>query len=269
MAIPVALTIAGSGSSAGAGIQADLKTFAAFGVYGVSAITALTAQNTMGVRAIAEVDPAFVAQQIDAVTEDFDVLATKTGMLARGVVVEAVAHRLAAHRLPNLVVDPVMVASSGDLLMDSAAVASLRKLIFPLARLITPNLHEAEVLSGIKIEGPNEMREAAKALAAMGPRAVLVKGGHLRGDAIDILYDDGSFHEFAVRRVGRETHGTGCTLSAAIAAELALGVELPKAIEEAKRYVTRAIETAPKLGRGPSPLNHGAQIDEIQTPHRR
>jgi hydroxymethylpyrimidine/phosphomethylpyrimidine kinase len=216
------------------------------------------------VRAIAEVDPAFVAQQIDSVMDDFDILAAKTGMLARAAVVEAVADRLAAHRLPNLVVDPVMVATSGDLLMDSAAVASLGKLIFPLARLITPNLHEAEVLSGLKIESPKEMREAARALAAMGPQAVLVKGGHLRGDAIDILYDKGSLHEFIAKRVGQETHGTGCTLSAAIAAKLALGAELPEAVEAAKRYVTRAIETAPKLGRGRSPLNHGVPIEKPQ-----
>jgi hydroxymethylpyrimidine/phosphomethylpyrimidine kinase len=182
-AVPVALTIAGSDSSGGAGIQADLLTFAAFGVHGASAVTALTAQNTTGVRGVLAVEPAFVAQQIDAVLDDLDVHAAKTGMLLRAEVVEAVAERLGARPVPHLVVDPVMVATSGAMLLEEAAITALRERLVPLAALVTPNLREAEVLTGRPVTTPAEMRAAAHALVAMGARAALVKGGHLSGDA--------------------------------------------------------------------------------------
>lgn len=261
--IPIALSIAGSDSSGGAGIQADLKTFAAFGVYGASVITALTAQNTVGVRAIADVDPDFVGRQIDAVVEDLDIRAVKTGMLARTAVIEVVADRMRAHPVPYLVVDPVMVATSGDILLEPAAVACLRERILPLATLVTPNLREAEVLTGRSVTNTVEMREAARALIDLGARAVLVKGGHLAGEAVDLLYDGRDFQEFAASHIAtRSTHGTGCTLSAAITAALARGCTLEVAVAAAKRYVTRAIKTAPGIGHGAGPLNHFAPVDE-------
>jgi len=260
--VAIALTIAGSDSSGGAGIQADLKTFAAFGVYGASVLTALTAQNTLGVRAIADVDPKFVAQQIDAVVEDLEIGAAKTGMLARAPVIEAVADRLRAHRLPHLVVDPVMVATSGDVLLEPEAVACLRERIIPLATLLTPNLREAEVLVGRPVTNPAQMREAARALLDTGACAVLVKGGHLEGDAIDVLYDGRSFQEFSAPQIAtRATHGTGCTLSAAVTACLARGFALAEAVAAAKRYITRAISTAPGIGHGAGPVNHFASAD--------
>jgi len=260
--IAIALTIAGSDSCGGAGIQADLKTFAAFGVYGTSVITALTAQNTVGVRAIADVDPKFVAQQIDAVAEDLEIGAAKTGMLARTSVIEAVADRLRAHRLPHLVVDPVMVATSGDVLLEPDAVTCLRERIIPLATLLTPNLREAEVLTGRPVTDPVQMRDAARALLDTGARAVLVKGGHLAGDAVDVLYDGRDFREFSAPQIEtRSTHGTGCTLSAAVTACLARGFGLDEAVAAAKRYITRAIATAPGIGHGAGPVNHFASAD--------
>jgi hydroxymethylpyrimidine/phosphomethylpyrimidine kinase len=266
--IPIALTIAGSDSSGGAGIQADLKTFAAFGVYGASVITALTAQNTVAVRAIADVEADFVGRQIDAVVEDLDVRAAKTGMLARVAVIEVVAERMRAHPLPWLVVDPVMVATSGDVLLEPAAVACLRERILPLATLVTPNLREAEVLTGRPVTNAAQMRDAARALIDLGARAALVKGGHLAGSkAVDLLYDGRDFQEFAAPRIAtRSTHGTGCTLSAAITAALARGCALETAVAAAKRYVTRAIETAPGIGHGAGPLNHFAPVDGLRVP---
>jgi hydroxymethylpyrimidine/phosphomethylpyrimidine kinase len=255
--VPIALTIAGSDSSGGAGIQADLKTFAAFGVYGASVLTALTAQNTSGVRAIAEVAADFVAAQIDAVLDDIEVGAAKTGMLARAAVIEAVVERLSARPLHYLVVDPVMVATSGDVLLDPRAVDAMRGRLLPLASLVTPNLREAEVLTGRKVATIAEMRDAARALTDLGARAALIKGGHLTGEAVDILYERGDFHEFAAARIAtRSTHGTGCTLSAAITAGLACGRDLKTAVADAKHYVTRAIEAAPGIGHGAGPLNH-------------
>ncbi len=222
--VPIALTIAGSDSSGGAGIQADLATFAAFKVYGASVITALTAQNTTGVRAIFAISPDFVARQLDAVLDDLEVGAAKTGMLAGAAIIETLADRLRARPLRYLVVDPVMVAASGDLLLDPAANASMRNLMLPLATLLTPNLREAEVLTGRPVTTVAEMREAARALIDFGARAVLVKGGHLGGDAIDDFFDGRRLREFGAARIqSRNTHGTGCTLSAAIAAGLALG----------------------------------------------
>jgi hydroxymethylpyrimidine/phosphomethylpyrimidine kinase len=256
--VVVTLTIAGSDSSGGAGIQADLKTFSAFGVYGASVLTALTAQNTQGVRAIVDLEPAFIARQIDAVAQDMPIAAAKTGMLSRSAVIEAVVERLQTYRVSHLVVDPVMVAASGDILLEPAAIAAMRELLLPLATVITPNLHEAELLTGRRIADVAEMREAAQMLVRMGAHAALVKGGRLEGEqAIDVLCDADTLSEFRAPRVaiGR-AHGAGCTLSAGLAAALALGERLEDAVTAAKDYVTRALATAPRLGRGATLLNH-------------
>ncbi len=254
----ISLTIAGSDSSGGAGIQADLKTFSAFGVYGASAITALTAQNTVGVRAVAGLDPGFVAAQIDAVMDDLPVAAAKTGMLAGEEIIEAVAQRVRERAIPNLVVDPVIVAASGDLLLAPGAVAAMREHMFPLAVLVTPNLREAEILLGREdVKSLKAMRRAAIDLVRMGARAALITGGALEGgEAIDVLYDGHETHEFRSPRRGRRAHGAGCTLSAAVAASLARGEKLIGAIGAAKDYVSRAIEQSPGFGRGSRPLNH-------------
>jgi len=257
--VPVALTIAGSDPSGGAGIQADLKTFAAFGVYGAAVITALTAQNTNGVRAVAQVEPAFVGQQLDAVLDDLAVGAAKTGMLARGAVVELIAARLHARPLPHLVVDPVLAATSGDTLLEPSAIAHLRDQLLPLATLVTPNLREAAVLTGRPVAVLEDMRAAARALVGLGARAALVKGGHLTsGPAVDVLYDGHEVHELAAARVPtpRPIHGAGCALSAAITAGLARGLTLHVAVAAAKRWVTRALETAAAVGHGALPPNH-------------
>ena len=264
MSPPVTLTIAGSDPSGGAGIQADLKTFAAFGVYGAAVVTALTAQNTRGVRAVMEVPASFVAQQLDAVLDDLDVAAAKTGMLASRAIVEVVAERLRARPVPFLVVDPVMVATSGDRLLAADAVEALRERLLPLAALVTPNLREAEILLGRAIATPAEMQDAARALVGLGPRAALVKGGDRRAsdgtltpDALDVLFDGTCVQELSAPRVGsRATHGTGCTLSAAITAAVARGRSLADAVRAAKDYVRRAIERAPGLGAGATPLAH-------------
>ena len=252
-----ALTIAGSDSSGGAGIQADLKTFAAHGVFGCSALTAVTAQNTLGVTAVAELDAAMVVAQIDAVLADFDIHATKIGMLASAAIVIAVSDALARHRLQNVVLDPVMIAKGGARLLDERAVDAIRTRLFPLATVVTPNVFEAEALTGRSIANLDDQRAAATALMALGPRAVLVKGGHLEGAAIDVLHDGRETIELRADRIDtRHTHGTGCTLSSAIAARLALGDDLTTATRQAKAYVTRAIEQAPGLGRGHGPLQH-------------
>ncbi len=259
MSVRVALTVAGSDSSGGAGIQADLKTFHAFGVYGASVLTAVTAQNTTGVRGVVTIEPTFVAQQLAAVLDDLDVAAVKTGMLARAAVVEAVVEVLRARPVPSLVVDPVMVASSGDELLEPAGVAALRAHLLPLATLVTPNLREAEALTGRSVANLDEMRDAAVALVDLGAHAALVKGGHLRDDerAVDVLYDGRNVREYAAPRLsGRVTHGTGCTLSAAVAAALAQGRDVRAAIATAKRFVTRALGAAEPIGRGAWPLNH-------------
>jgi len=263
--IRIALTIAGSDSGGGAGIQADLKTFAAFGVFGTSVITALTAQNTLGVRAIAEVQPAFVRAQLDAISEDFAVAGAKTGMLARRVIIEAVATHLRNGRLRNLVVDPVMVAASGDLLLTPDAVDAMRDLMVPMAAVLTPNVREAEILSGVAIKDITTMHLAARTMVDMGARAVLVKGGRLGGaTSIDVLCHGNAIREFIAPRVAaNRPHGTGCTLSAAIAAELARGSQLEDAIQTAKLYVTRALATAERVGHGATPLNHLIRREEI------
>jgi hydroxymethylpyrimidine/phosphomethylpyrimidine kinase len=255
--VPVALSIAGSDPSGGAGIQADLATFAAFGVRGATVVTALTAQNTEGVRAVAGVDPAFVVQQLDAVLDDLDVRAAKTGMLHRAAVVDVLVDRLRARRPPHLVVDPVVAATSGTALLDPAGVAALRDRLLPLASLVTPNLHEAETLTGRPVRDVAAMRDAARALVALGAGAALVTGGHLAGDPVDVLYDGSAFRELAAPRVGvGRTHGTGCALSAAVTAGLALGRPLGEAVAAAKRWVTRALETAPAIGAGGRPVDH-------------
>ncbi len=256
-----ALTIAGSDSGGGAGIQADLKTFAARGVYGMCAITALTAQNTVGVQGVFEIPPDFVALQIDSVVSDIGVDAIKTGMLSSAAIVETVARKICEYRLAPLVVDPVMVAKSGDhLLRDDARDALIQELL-PLATVVTPNLHEARVLCGFSITNLDEMRRAAKAIKAMGPLNVVVKGGHLpeTSDAIDLFYDGESFREFRAARLESEnTHGTGCTFASAITAELAKGRRVVDAVQEAKEYLTATLRASVELGigHGHGPMNH-------------
>jgi len=263
MTPPVALTIAGSDSSGGAGVQADLKAFAACGVHGASAITALTAQSTTGVRGVHAVPGAFVVEQVEAVLDDLDVRAVKTGMLATGDVVAAVARLAADGRLPALVVDPVMVASSGARLLEQEAERAYVDLLLPHAQVLTPNLYEAQVLLGSAITTLQEQHEAARALGALGPRLVLVKGGHAvagaPGEAVDVLWDGERLTELRARRVpGRNDHGTGCTLASAIAAGLAQGHDATRAVHAAKEYVTRALTGGAgwRLGAGHGPLDH-------------
>ena len=257
MRIPRALTIAGSDSGGGAGIQADLKTFSAFRVFGMSAITAVTAQNSVGVQGVENLTPAFVARQIESVLSDFGADAAKCGMLSTAAIIDAVATTIAAHRLENLVVDPVMVAKSGDALLQPDARNALIGRILPLALVVTPNLPEAEALTGMPVTTREDMEEAARRIHAMGPRSVLVKGGHLKGDAVDVLWNGKSLTTFSVARVDSvNTHGTGCTFSAAIAAGLARGNALPEAVREAKAYVTRAIQEGFQAGRGVGQLRH-------------
>jgi hydroxymethylpyrimidine/phosphomethylpyrimidine kinase len=255
---PRALTIAGSDSGGGAGIQADLKTFAAFGVYGASAITAITAQNTVGVRAIHEVPADVVAAQIEAVLEDIGADAAKTGMLSSAAIIEAVADRLRSHSFGPLVVDPVMIAKSGDALLRPEAVRALIELLLPLAALVTPNAPEASVLSGVEVRDAASAREAARRIHALGPAIVIVKGGHLSGNRSDDLFFDGrSFEVLSGRRIETpHTHGTGCTFSAAIAACLAGGMEPLAAVREARAFLQGAIEHAEPLGAGHGPVNH-------------
>jgi len=253
-----ALTIAGSDPGGGAGAQADLKTFSAFRVYGMSALTAVTVQNTLGVRGVMAVPPQVVAEQIDAVLEDIGAGAVKTGMLGSAPVIKAIASRLKAHRVKNLVVDPVMYAKSGHALLAPAAAGTLIRELLPLALLVTPNAPEAERLSGLKVRDLAGAKKAARAIRAMGPRYVLVKGGHLPGPVCeDLLYDGRGFTAFRSPRVHtRNTHGTGCTLSAAIASGLALGLPPRQAVAEAGAYVAGAIRHALPLGGGHGPLNH-------------
>ena len=253
-----ALTIAGSDSGGGAGIQADLKTFAAHGVYGTSAITAITAQNTMGVTAWQATPAELVVAQIDAVVSDIGADAVKTGMLANAGIVNAVATAVRRLSLRNLVVDPVMIAKGGDRLLEAAAVDAIRTELLPLASIVTPNIPEAEVLSGRRITSLDEMRDAGRRILDLGPRVVLVKGGHLGGEqSIDIACSAGDIEEFRAERIETvHTHGTGCTLASAIAANLALGLSDMDAIRRAKEYVTGAIRRAPGLGRGHGPLGH-------------
>jgi hydroxymethylpyrimidine/phosphomethylpyrimidine kinase len=251
------MTIAGSDSGGGAGIQADLKTFSAFGVYGTSAITAITAQNTQSVTQVLELPPDLVAAQIDAIVSDIGADAVKTGMLANAAIIEVVAAKVRQYGLTKLVVDPVMVAKSGDSLLQPEAVAALRELLLPLALVVTPNIPEAEVLVGRKLESPDDMRRAAEEIVAMGASHVVVKGGHRDGPAVDLYYDGRSIHEFAAPRVDTtSTHGTGCTFASAIAAGLAKGSGVRDAVAMAKAYVTKAIQSAYPVGHGHGPVHH-------------
>jgi hydroxymethylpyrimidine/phosphomethylpyrimidine kinase len=257
----IALTIAGSDSGGGAGIQADLKTFARFGVFGTSALTAVTAQNTFGVRAWERVSPALVRAQVDAVAEDLRPAAVKSGMLADAAVVYAVAGGIAAHSLSPYVLDPVMAATSGDPLLEPDAIAAIVEQLVPLATLVTPNLDEVALLVGERPDDAEGMEHAARRLVtALGARAVLVKGGHLAGDdLVDVLFDGRRVRRYVHPRVRTtSTHGTGCTLSAAITALLARGEPLERAVEGGLDYVARAIARAPAIGGGHGPLEHSA-----------
>lgn len=252
-----ALTIAGSDSGGGAGIQADLMTFAAHGVFGTSAITAITAQNTQGVQSVALLDPAMVFAQIDAVLDDIGAQALKTGMLGSAAIVASVVEAL-RHRAIPLVVDPVMVAKSRDRLLADDAIDTLRRELLPLATVVTPNAPEAEALTGRPVQTVEQAREAARRLVDMGARAAIVKGGHLATpDVVDVLYDGSTFTErTGPRHQTRHTHGTGCTFASAIAANLALGRRLPDAFTEARAYLDGAIRHAPGLGHGAGPVHH-------------
>jgi hydroxymethylpyrimidine/phosphomethylpyrimidine kinase len=258
MLIPKALTIAGSDSGGGAGIQADLKTFSAFRVFGMSVITAVTAQNSLGVQGVENLPPAFVALQLRSVLEDFGADAAKCGMLSTAPIIDAVAATLLERPVEKLVVDPVMVAKSGDPLLQPDARKALADRILPLALVVTPNLPEAEALAGIPVTGRSDMEEAARRIHLLGPRYVLVKGGHLKGgDAVDLLWNGRSFTEFTAPRVDSpNTHGTGCTFSAAIAAGLARGQAVGDSIRSAKAYVTRAIREGFTAGHGVGQLRH-------------
>jgi hydroxymethylpyrimidine/phosphomethylpyrimidine kinase len=254
--IPRALSIAGSDSGGGAGIQQDLKTFQALGVWGMTAVTAVTVQNTTGVLSFVEIPPETVSAQIAAVAEDIGVDAAKTGMLPSAPIVEAVARSIRDASLDRLVVDPVVASTHGDALISADALAALAEVLLPLALIVTPNVHEAEALCGMEISDRAGQAEAARAVHALGPRAVLVTGGHLSGDAVDVLYDGERTVEIAGRRLeARNTHGGGCMLSAAIAAALAKGLDLETSVREAKAFVARGIANALALGKGLGPVN--------------
>ncbi len=260
--LPVAVTIAGSDSGGGAGIQADLKTFHQLGVFGTSVITAVTAQNTLGVTAVHAIPLEVVRAQLDAVASDLAPVAAKTGMLATASLVREVAEGLERHGLRRYVLDPVMVATSGDRLLDQEAEAELRDRLMPLATVVTPNLHEAGILTGKPVLDEDDMREASRTLVELGAQAALVKGGHLEGGAVDILWDGNEERVWRRERIPtRHTHGTGCTLSAAVAAGLTAGRPLHDAVDRALRFVAAAIATAPGLGAGHGPVNHFASPD--------
>jgi len=260
--IPVAMTIAGSDSGGGAGIEADLKTFSAMGVHGTVALTAITAQNTVDVYAIQDVNLDIIERQIDVVFEDLGIDAAKTGMLHRSEVIELVARKVREYKFP-LVVDPVMVAKGGARLLKPEAEESLRKALLPVATIVTPNVFEAEVLSGVRISTLADMKAAARKIAELGPKTVVVKGGHLKnGKAIDVVYIDGSFHELHGERIEtKATHGTGCSFSAAIAAQLAKGINILDALKEAKRFIEVAIRYGFSIGRGHGPVNPAAWLE--------
>ena len=256
-----ALTIAGSDSSGGAGIQADIKTMTANGVYAMSAITALTAQNTTGVQGIFEVSPAFLAEQIDSVFTDIRPDAVKIGMVASVGLIETIAERLRFYKAENVVVDPVMVATSGARLISEDAVETLKERLFPLAAVLTPNIPEAEVLAEMPIRSAEDMERAAEKIGKAYGCAVLCKGGHHLNDANDLLYRDGGFRWFTGKRIDNpNTHGTGCTLSSAIASNLAKGFDLDRAVERAKAYISGALAAMLDLGAGSGPMNHAFDL---------
>jgi hydroxymethylpyrimidine/phosphomethylpyrimidine kinase len=258
-----ALTIAGSDSGGGAGIQADIKTIQANGVYAASVVTAVTAQNTVAVRDAFAIPAVFVRAQLETVFEDLDFSAVKTGMLSSAEIIETVAGFLELNRIPNLVVDPVMISKSGYRLLEDNAVDCLRQNLLPLAEIVTPNLHEAALLAGTDINSVDGMREAATTIHGMGPRYVVVKGGHAQFSlGTDVLYDGRSFRHFDAEEVYQKTvHGTGCTFSAAIAARLALGEPVETAVGNAKTYVTRAIGRQLDVGSGHGPAHHFYFVD--------
>lgn len=259
-----ALSIAGSDSSGGAGIQADLKTMTLNGVFAMSAITALTAQNTTGVRSIEEVSPSFLKDQIDAVFEDIYPDAVKIGMVASSNLIKTIAKRLKYYNAKNIVADPVMVATSGSALLKTDAVETLAKEIFPIAAIITPNIPEAEILSSMKIENEKDMIEAAKKIENEYGCAVLVKGGHSINDANDILCKNGEIKTFTGKRIDNpNTHGTGCTLSSAIAANLAKGYSVEVSIQRAKDYISGALSAGLNLGKGSGPMNHAFDLKSV------
>ncbi len=252
-----ALTVAGSDSGGGAGIQADLKTFAALGVHGLCALTAVTAQNSRGVEGVLRIQPKMVSAQIKAVMEDMGCGAAKTGMLFDAAIIHQVARDVRRYGIKPLVVDPVMVAKGGHRLLRESAEKALRTELLPLAAIVTPNMEEAARLAGLEVGAIGEMKEAAKRIYDLGPRAVLVKGGHLNAGAVDVFYDGRKFLELAApRSKTTNTHGTGCTLSAAIAAHLALGSDLEEAVRRGKDYVSRAIRNSYPTGRGHGSLDH-------------
>jgi hydroxymethylpyrimidine/phosphomethylpyrimidine kinase len=251
-----ALTVAGSDPGGGAGIQADLKTFSAFHIYGMSVITALTAQNTTGVCGVLDVEAGFVTRQLDAVLTDLPPDAVKTGMLSNASIIEAVASRLREYRVANVVVDPVMTSKSGVSLLQAEAVAVLRSSLLPLSLIVTPNTEEARTLAGVPVDSIAHMEEAARIIHGMGPKFVLIKGGHLAGDAVDVLFDGDRFSRFVQKRIpARDSHGTGCVLSAAITAQLALGKPVEEAVRVAKDFVTEAIRHGLRIGKGQGPCD--------------
>jgi hydroxymethylpyrimidine kinase/phosphomethylpyrimidine kinase len=255
------LTIAGSDSGGGAGIQADLKAITVLGGYGMSVLTALTAQNTVGVQGIHEIPPSFVEEQIDSVLSDIGADAVKTGMLANAEIIDVVARKMKQYRVKKLVVDPVMVAKSGDSLLRKDAEENLVKKLIPLSIVVTPNLPEASVLTGLRIQSLPEMKKAARRIHDLGTRNVVIKGGHLGGRAIDLLYDGTKYYEFGEKRVDkRNTHGTGCTFASAIATFLARGETIPEAVRKAKAFITLAIESGLPIGRGIGPTNPFAYV---------
>jgi hydroxymethylpyrimidine/phosphomethylpyrimidine kinase len=251
------LSIAGSDCSGGAGIQADLKTFSAHGVYGMSVIVSVVAENTSHVIDIQDITPDMIEKQIDAVFEDIGVDAVKIGMLSTEPCMEAVSKKLEQYKPNNVVIDPVMYAKNGCPLMDPNSIDTLIKVILPYADLLTPNIPEAEKISNIKINNAEDMKTAAKLIYNMGCKNVLVKGGHAIGNALDVLYDGKEFHYFETRRINtKNTHGTGCTFSSAIASNLALGMTMPAAVDQAKKYITTAIEHSLNIGKGNGPTHH-------------
>jgi len=255
--VKTVMTIAGSDSSAGAGIQADLKTFAAFGVYGTSVVTAITAQNTQGVRLVEALSPETVAAQIDAVVSDIGADVVKTGMLGNAAIVDVVASKLLEYGLTQLVLDPVLTASDGSDLMADGGMALLREKLLPLALVVTPNVDEAGALVGRRLAGWEDIRQAAREIVDMGARNAVIKGGDGTGPAIDLFYDGEQYHEFAAARVDTtNTHGTGCTFAAAIAASLAKGSAPKQAVAMAKAYVTKAMQMSYPLGHGHGPVHH-------------
>ena len=258
----VALTIAGSDCSGGAGIQADLKTMTTNGVFAESVITALTAQNTTGVFGVFESSPEFVTQQLDAVFTDIYPDAVKIGMVSSAPIIKAIAEGLKKYEAKNIVIDPVMVSTSGSKLLQDDAISTLEEVLFPLATLLTPNIPEAEILSDIKINSAEDMTNAAEIIGKKYNAAVLLKGGHSINDANDLLYSDGEFKWFSGKRIDNpNTHGTGCTLSSAIASNLAKGMDLDEAVKSAKAYISGALAAMLDLGKGSGPMNHAFAIN--------